>query len=230
MSLVSVIIPVYNHVHTLKKSLDSLALQAHEQDLQVIVVNDGSTDNFVLPDSKGLNIQLINQENLGAPAARNRGLKEAKGEYILFVDADTIFYPRMIAEMREALEKNPSSSYAYSQFRFGWKKIKSHAFDAGLLKKVNYIDTTSLIRAKDVIPFDETLKRFQDWDLWLTMAEQGKTGIFAPKILFRKMVGDRKGISSWLPSWFYRLPWKTKKVREYEQAREIVLKKHGSYQ
>ncbi len=246
--MISIIIPVYNHAHILERSLCSVCAQTYRP-LEVIIVNDGSTDNFEKVMSKiimknmerGINneikIKVINQENKGASAARNRGFKEATGKYVIFWDADTIAQPKMLEKMLNALQNNPSASYAYSQFKFGWKKIKSHEFDPDLLKKINYIDATSLIRKKDYVEcfsakagpalgWDESLKRFQDWDLWLTMLEKNKTGVFVPEVLFKKIVSGRKGISNWLPSFVYKLPWKGKKVLEYEQTKEIIFKKH----
>lgn len=235
MVLVSVIIPIYNHAHTLDDCLGTLVWQAYEQDLQVIIVNDGSTDDFEgelkkvynkYPQVAALNPIIINQENKGAPAARNRGAREATGEYIIFLDADTFSYPGMIERLRLILEDNPHASYAYSRLRYGWKKIRSNKFDPELLKKINYIDVTSLIRKKDIIPFDESLRRFQDWDLWLTMLEQNKTGVFVPEVLYRKIVRGRENISTWIPRFIYKLPWKTDCIKKYERAREIILKKH----
>ncbi len=196
-------------------------------------MNDGSTDAFEKVIGKikinypTLDLQVITQENKGAPAARNRGLKEAKGDYVIFWDADTIGEPFMLEKMVEVLEKNPAYSYAYSQFKFGWKVMKSQEFDPATLQQLNYIDGVTLIHRNDVIPWDESLKRFQDWDLWLTLLEKKKTGIFIPEVLFSKVVKGRKNISSWLPSFMYKLPWKIKAVQAYEEAREIVLKKHG---
>lgn len=233
--LISVVIPVFNHAHTLEKCLISIAQQSCVKDLELVVVNDGSTDSFQetlkdilnkYPGIMALKPIVINQPNLGAPAARNRGFKEIHGEYVIFVDADTVCCPNMIETMKMVLEKNKQASYTYSQFRFGWKKMKSHVFDTDLLKRTNYIDVTSLIRTKDFIPFDESIKRFQDWDLWISMLEQRKIGVFIPQILYKKIVHGRKGISSWLPSWFYKIPWKIKKVIEYEQAKEIISTKH----
>lgn len=230
--LISIVIPVYNHAHTLERAVDSVFNQTYRP-LEVIVVNDGSTDNFARAVQRikinypNLPIKVLNQENKGAPAARNAGLKEAKGEYVIFWDADTIGEPFMLEKMVEALEKNAAHSYAYSQFKFGWKIMKSQEFDPVALQKINYIDAGSLIRRSEAIPWDESLKRFQDWDLWLTMLEQKKTGVFIPEVLFRKIVQGRKNISSWLPSFAYKLPWKSKRVRDYEAAREIILKKHG---
>ncbi|MFA6548254.1 MAG: glycosyltransferase family A protein [Candidatus Magasanikbacteria bacterium] len=235
-NLVSVVIPVFNHAHTLEICLRTIFSQSHDQPIELIIVNDGSTDNFgetlknilnKYPEIKAMNPVVVEQTNLGAPAARNRGFLEAHGEYVIFVDADTVCRPHMISTMKKALDQNPQASYAYSQFCFGWKKMKSHVFDSDLLKQINYIDVTSLVRTKDFVPFDESLKRFQDWDLWLMMLEQNKTGVFVPQVLYKKIVFGRVGYSSWLPSWFYKLPWKTKKVEKYEQAKEIILKKHG---
>jgi len=237
MGLISIIIPVYNHAHTLLDCLSmvvGLETNFPKFQTEIIIVNDGSTDNFqevmdkVLKNDiyKSKIKKVINQENKGAPAARNRGFKEAQGEYVIFVDADTICWPHMLEQMYGALLSHPDASYVYSQFNFGWKKMKSQKFDVEDLKKNNYIDTTSLIRAKDFPGFDENLKRFQDWDLWLTMLEQGKIGIFVPQVLYKKIVKGRKGMSNWLPSLVYKLPWKNGIVKKYDAAKEIVMKKH----
>lgn len=259
--LISVIIPVYNHAHTLKSCIESVFNQTYRP-LEVIVVNDGSTDNFdevvkeclLITDGDcigvGSVLSVISQENSGAAAARNRGFASSKGEYVIFWDADTLAQPKMLEKMFVTLQNHPEASYVYSQFKFGWKKIKSQVFDANKLKQINYIDVTSLIRRESLnchpeqsdrvspkalavaqgslsnCPFDILLKRFQDWDLWLTMLEQGKTGIFISEVLYEKKVTGRKGISSWLPSFIYKLPWKTKQVEKYEEARNIIFKKH----
>ncbi len=235
--LVSIVIPLYNHSETIRYCLETAVMQSYDQPIEIIVINDGSTDNSLEvveqslkdnPDWKQYIIKVISQENKGAPAARNFGAKEASGEFIIFIDADTVCYPKMIAEMRRALEKNTAASFAYSQFRYGAKKIQSHEFDKHLLQKINYIDTTSLIRRADFSGFDEALKRFQDWDLWLTMTEQNKIGVFVEEVLFRKKLSrTHKGMSSWLPSFVYKLPWKIQRVKDYETAKNIVLIKHG---
>lgn len=233
-SLISIIIPIFNHAQCIERSLFSISKQTYRP-VEIIIVDDGSTDNLTLKLEEILRkdwthdlfIKIFRQKNMGAATARNRGLVEAKGEYVIFWDADTIAAEEMLAKMVAALELQPEASYAYSQFKFGWKKMKSHAFDPARLKVINYIDTTSLIRHKDVIPFDEKLRRFQDWDLWLSMMEKGKSGVFIPEVLFKKEVGGRAGISNWLPSFLYRLPWKTNAVKKYEAARQAILQKHS---
>ena len=235
--LISVIIPVYNHAHCLERCFFSLFRQTYRP-LEIIVINDGSTDNFgevmsaliKLPWIQNLSIKIIEQKNQGASAARNRGFTESLGEYVIFWDADTIARPEMLAKMQAALDSHPDVSYVYSQYRFGWKKIKSRPFDTESLKLTNYIDTTSLIRRTAVVPFDESLKRFQDWDLWLTMLEKGRVGVFISEVLFRKIVSGRRGYSEWLPSIMYRLPWQTRSVKEYGAARQIILRKHFGHE
>ncbi|SRR3989338_2864520 len=231
MASTSVIIPVYNHAHTLERCLVSVKAQT-VLPLEVIIVNDGSTDNFsealknALNEVSGLNTKVIQQTNQGASAARNRGLSEAQGEYVIFWDADTVAKPEMLQELLAALEESPEASYAYSQFQFGWKTMRSQPFSAEDLRRNNYIDTTSLIRRARCPLWEESLRRFQDWDLWLTLLEQGKTGIFVSKVLYKKIVRGRKGCSVWLPSFMYHLPWRTKAVKNYEEAKKIILKKH----
>ena len=231
--LISVIIPIYNHARTIKKCLLSIKNQTY-QPIETIVVNDGSTDDFKkimaeilsTDEFKKFPIQIINQENKGAPSARNRGFDSSVGGYVIFWDADIIARPDAIARLKSALDENLQTSYAYSQFKFGWKKMKSHEFDPELLRQLNYINTTSLIRRVDFPRFDESLKRFQDWDLWLTMLANKKTGVLVPEVLYQVIVGGRAGISSWLPSFVYKFPWKTTRVKKYEAARAIVVQKH----
>lgn len=237
--LISIIIPVYNHAHTLKKTIEDIFRQTYRP-LEVIVVNDGSTDDFETVADEciqfvqthfigmGSMLSVLSQENKGAPSARNLGFANSKGEYVIFWDADTLASPQMLEKLFTALQNNPDSAYAYSQFKFGWKVIKSQSFDADKLKQVNYIDTTSLIRrsALSLTSWDISLKRFQDWDLWLSLLEKNQTGVFVPEVLYKKIVEGRVGISNWIPSFIYKLPWKTKRVQKYEEAMNIVKKKH----
>ncbi|MCB0769631.1 MAG: glycosyltransferase family 2 protein [Flavobacteriales bacterium] len=98
---ISVVIPCYNVEGYVKECLDSILAQDHA-DLEVICVDDGSTDGTVASlraiqeGPRGEVVRVIEQANQGAAAARNRGLKEASGEYIQFMDADDLLHPRKI--------------------------------------------------------------------------------------------------------------------------------------
>jgi len=145
---------------------------------------------------------------------------------VIFWDADTVARPCLIEKMHTALAENISVSYAYSKFKFGWKTMNSGRFDADALRKNNFIDTTSLIRRVDFCRFDESLKRFQDWDLWLTMLEKNKIGVFIPEVLYKKTTRFGRGISSWLPSFVYKFPWKMQAVKKFDEAKAVVARKH----
>src|SRR3990172_2214316 len=89
--LVSVIVPVYNAEHFLSKSIESVTHQSHKN-IELILVNDGSTDNsemicskYALTDNR---IKVISQDNSGPAAARNTGVRHATGTFVLFLDAD----------------------------------------------------------------------------------------------------------------------------------------------
>lgn len=233
MKKISVIIPCYNHASTVSRCLDSVLKQTYRP-IEIIVVDDGSTDALDRALAPYLGrIRLVRQENKGGPAARNRGFHASTGELVMFCDADAVLRSDALAKMAAALDVHPEAAYAYASFMFGWKKFPLGPFDPVRLKKHNYIHTGSLIRREKFPGFDETLKRFQDWDLWLTMLERGAIGVWVPEVLVRVQVSSKRGgISNWLPKFMYRLPWrrlgwKPQRVAAYEEAAAIVRKKHS---
>jgi glycosyltransferase involved in cell wall biosynthesis len=203
---------------------------------EIIVVNDGSTDNTLeILKSYQDKITIVTQENLGGQKARNNGFFASRGDFVIFCDADVIMWPEMLKKLHEILEKHPEVSYAYSGFRFGWKSFSSFPFDVGRIRKLNFVHTTALIRREHFPGFDPSLKRFQDWDLWLTMMREGHIGIFVDEELFQIIEArGRRGISKWRPKIFYQIPWKClgwlpPAVRNYEEAKKIIMKKHDLF-
>lgn len=190
---VSIVVPFWNSIETLAKTLNSIAAQTYK-DLELIVVDDGSTDRPDEITGRFREVKLICQEHAGAPAARNRGFRESTGAFVLFCDADVSLHPRMIERMVTTLELHPEASYAYSSFRFGWRTFDLFDFDAHRLRESNYISTMSLIRREAFPGFDESLTRLQDWDLWLTMLDRANVGVWVPARLFSASIG-KKGYS-----------------------------------
>lgn len=101
----SIIIPVYNVEDYIKKCLDSVFFQT-EKDFEVIVVNDGTKDNS-MDIVKNYNVKVIEQENKGLSAARNRGVQVATGEYIIFLDSDDYIEEKLLEEINKSLKNNP---------------------------------------------------------------------------------------------------------------------------
>lgn len=222
---ISVIIPIYNGADKISRCLASVFAQTYKN-LEVIVVDDGSTDDLLLALTNCQNkLTILHQENQGAPAARNYGFKIMSGDYVIFLDADIVMKPRMLEKLALALKADPEAAFAYSRFKFGWKTFKLWPFDYGKLKQLPYIHTSALIRRQAFPGFDESLKKFQDWDLFLTIAEAGGRGVFVPEVLFKAEAGGT--MSSWLPKFAYRLPWlKLASKEKYETAMAVIKKKH----
>lgn len=102
---ISVIVPAFNCEDTISRCLDSILNQTIADELEIIVVNDGSTDSTGellagYEENNSDRIKVLNQKNSGPGCARNRGLAEAQGEYIGFVDADDFIEPNMFEIMK----------------------------------------------------------------------------------------------------------------------------------
>ena len=111
---VSVIIPVFNGAKYLAEALQSVFAQTW-QDYEVIVVDDGSTDDSMEICKQFPDVRIIHhQENRGQSAARNTGVRHAKGEYIAFLDQDDRWYPEKLARQVPILEKGPTYGMVYS--------------------------------------------------------------------------------------------------------------------
>lgn len=109
MEKVSIIIPAYNESSRIKKCLDSLLKQSY-QNLEIIVINDGSTDDTleILHSYKNSNLKVFSIKNSGQGAARNFGIKKASGDYLMFVDADDYVDIKIVELLMNNLKENNS--------------------------------------------------------------------------------------------------------------------------
>ncbi len=231
MSEISVIIPTYQHAHTIAACLESVLNQTFK-DIEIIVIDDGSTDQTVRalePFRHKIKYERI--AHAGAPIARNTGFRLSRGAYVIFCDADVVMAPHMLQKLHDALTEHTQTAFAYTGFKFGWKKFSALSFDADRLKESNFIHTTSLIRRNTFPGFDEGLNKFQDWDLWLTMLRQGSHGIAVQKILF-SVEPRRDGMSYWMPKIAYWPLWEAlgivpRAVQRYRDATAVIREKHN---
>lgn len=107
----SVVIPLYNKAHTIVSTMATVINQIYKN-FEVIIVDDGSTDNgvqLIREHFKDPRIRIIHQENAGVSAARNRGIDEARGEWVAFLDGDDEWHPEYLSIMRCAIEKFPQA-------------------------------------------------------------------------------------------------------------------------
>jgi glycosyltransferase involved in cell wall biosynthesis len=178
---VSVVIPCYNHGHYLVEALISVERHAPEA-CEVIVVNDGSTEpetNRILAALQGAGYCVLEQHNQGLSAARNHGICQAQGAYILPLDADNRIRPGYIESAAHIFARQPGVGVVYS-FRqnFGSHNnlVKVPEFDLLDVLGRNMIDACTLFRkeAWEVCGgYDENLRALEDWELWLNMAKHG---------------------------------------------------------
>jgi len=115
MPFFSVIIPLYNKAHYIRRSLESVLGQTFV-DFEVIVVDDGSTDDggSIVSQYDDRRIRLIRQENAGECAARNRGVSEAESSWLAFLDADDEYLPDFLQKMHAAVIEQPEIGFAFS--------------------------------------------------------------------------------------------------------------------
>ncbi len=187
LSLVSVIIPCYNQGRFLSKSIQSIREQTYSN-IEIIIINDGSTDDTENIASSFPDVKYISQENQGLPNARNRGIRESQGKYVAFLDADDWLYPDAIEKNVTLLEANPSIAFvsgSHSLFyeESGELKEDHHGeiiekdFYTVMLER-NYIgNPATVLYTKwilDLFPFDnsEKIKGCEDYDHYLKISRQ----------------------------------------------------------
>ena len=184
MPKVSVIIPTYNREKFIERSIRSVLDQTY-QDFEIIIVDDGSTDNTrkVLGPYTG-KLKYIYQENEGSSAARNRGIKESIGGYIAFLDSDDIWMPEKLALQVDILDKNKNIGIVYSKMfmfnekgeRIGTKPERATGRNfTELIEIAGDIPTSSVLTRRECFDkaglFDKDLPTIQDFDMWLRISE-----------------------------------------------------------
>ena len=115
MPTISVIIPIYNAEATILETIESIQQQTFF-DWEIVAIDDGSTDGTLelLYSIKDERIKIFSYENSGVAVARNRGIANASGEYIAFLDADDLWTPTKLKSQLAALQNNPKAGVAYS--------------------------------------------------------------------------------------------------------------------
>ncbi len=183
---VSVVIPVYNGAHLISASLESVFNQTF-QDFEVLVVDDGSTDGTrELLQTFEPQVRVFHQPNGGASSARNHAIRQARGEFIAFLDGDDLWEPRKLELQVETLRAHPESGLCSTEcVCFDEKRewplhLLANVPDAGMVFDLLLVDhcvTTSAVMVRracldDVGCFDESLRGAEDYNLFLRLAKK----------------------------------------------------------
>ena len=194
----SVIIPCFNDGQFLEEAIASVET-CSDSVYEIIIINDGSTDPatlHTLSNLKTSGYNVIDQQNGGPPAARNTGVRAAKGDYILPLDSDCRIRPAYIQRGIEILDQYPDVAVVYGDVElFGERKGVQQVPDFNLswLVNHNYIDNCAVFRKTVWIecgPYDVNMpfKCYDDWDFWLSVAKKGHKFYHVPEVLFEYRV------------------------------------------
>ena len=242
--LVSVIIPCYNYGHFLAEAVESVLSQSY-QNFEIIIVNDGSTDNSlevaeeIISTYPEARIDLINQPNSGQPAiSRNNGILRAEGEYLLPLDADDRLAPDALEAYVRAAQSASSSDVVVfgSVQRFG---VENHLWGTRFFEKNDLL-------ARDMLAYCSLYSRsvwerqggyktnvpgYEDWDFWIGAAEVGACFINVPQVtlLYRKsgegsLIDKARSKHEWLFAGLISNHVKMYHSRAVEWAQEYLVR------
>lgn len=181
--LLSVVIPAYNAERTIERCLKSVLKQTYNN-IEIIVVNDGSTDSTMDILQKlikeNFKLTIIDQENEGPSIARNTGIKNAHGEYIAFLDSDDIWLANKVQKQLDILVNHPNCMIigALSKTKKHTDNISYITFNKLLFS--NRFITSSVICHRSVfesLQFNPRQKYSEDYRLWIQILYRYKTGI-----------------------------------------------------
>ena len=218
--LVTVVTPAYNVAKYIGEAVDSVLRQTF-RDFEYLVIDDGSEDNSVdiikAHSGDDPRFRLVAGEHRGLSAARNAGIREARGEYIAFLDGDDRWHPKFLERQLQLIQSLPPDiGGVFSRSRLllengtlvflQWQRAGRYDFDDFLVGGNPARNGSSmLLRTScfaDVGGFDEKLKCLEDLDMWLRIAENSKTPVlwaskyFLVDLRLRpgSMTRDRSGI------------------------------------
>ena len=180
--MISVIIPMYNAESTIQNCIESVLYQTYKARVEIIVVNDGSTDNskllvedIIRNNISNIFIRLINKENAGVSSARNYGIKLAKGEYIALLDSDDEWLPEKIDKQLKVLQSNNNISFIGGLIT-NKTNDKPQIIDISLHMLIfkNYFQPSTVLFKREIVEkigyFDESQKYAEEGNYFIRIA------------------------------------------------------------
>ena len=228
---VSVIIPVFNGAHCIHMAVQSVLAQTYK-DLEVIIIDDGSTDETkarLSPWIQAGKIHYFYQENKGLAAARNAGIRQARGKLLKFLDHDDFIFPEQIERQVLSLNDNPDNFISVTNYEVEFQNRNKKYIDIWFGDQnqlIRFIENNigpvhAMLVPRKVIEtvggFDERLSACEDWDLWLRLLINGCTFLKINEIGCCYKIGD--GLSSDGDNMFRQ------RCKVFEKLNKIMLPK-----
>jgi glycosyltransferase involved in cell wall biosynthesis len=215
MPKVSVIVPAYNAMNYLPQTITNVLKQTY-QDFEIVIINDGSTDNIQawIAQINDAQVKLVSQSNQGLAGARNRGIQESVGEYLAFLDADDLWEHTKLAKQVEVLDGEPEAGLVYTWVAYidevgnttgrvvNNLNNQQEGYIWRQLTKQNLVEcgSVAMIRRECFTKcgvFDQNLGSFvEDWDMWLRIAK-----IYPFKVIKEPLVYYRQVTNSASRNW-----------------------------
>lgn len=206
MPKVSVIIPAYNAITYLPKTIANVLEQTYT-DFEVIVINDGSTDNIEewIAQISDPRLKLVSQSNLGLAGARNTGIRESQGEFLAFLDADDLWESTKLAKQVQILDAHPEVGVVYTWVAYvdergnSTGRVVSNQQQGNVwqeLTKGNLVECGSVAMVRGECfekcgVFDCNLGSFvEDWDMWLRIANYYQFKVIKEPLVYYRQVAS----------------------------------------
>jgi glycosyltransferase involved in cell wall biosynthesis len=198
---ITVIVACFNDGATLEDAVESALAQ---EQVELIVVDDGSTDDqtaqaFARLKRRG--IRVLHQENGGPAAARMAGVEATSARYLIYLDADDLLPPGALTALADALGADPGLSVVWGDYEmFG--DVTTYVrtpdqIDAWSETYVNELPGPAMFRRDELISAGGWRMQigYEDWDLWLSLAERGRRGVRVPLVTYRYRIHGQRGWS-----------------------------------
>lgn len=243
--LVSIIVPAYDVTEFIGEALDSVLAQTFH-DYEIIVINDGSPDTEALERALApymSRIVYIKQENRGVSAARNTGIKAARGSLLAFLDADDTWLPNYLEVQVARIQADPTidvlypnvmmfgdASEAGEEFMTACPSSGDVTFERLISQECN-VSNCSIARRETLIRaglFDESLRSVEDFDLWLRVVKNGGRIVYHRDVLarYRRRAGSLTADAIALAQNIIRVLEKVEQTMELTPAERATVDLH----
>lgn len=216
----SVIVPAFKTADLIGETLSSIASQTFS-DFEVLIIDDGSPDDIagaVSPFLADPRFRLLQFPNGGLATARNRGIEQATGEFVVFIDSDDRLMPTYLEEMTAALAADEDVAFVCADARmFGtpsregrlyseFEPVRGQPTLASVLDRSFNVPVAVTARRSDLVAmggFDASLRSAEDFDLWIRLLAAGRRGICLPKPLweYRRRQRSLSADAVWMSEW-----------------------------